>query len=93
MAGGESQDERDQRVARLWTRLGAKERDHLDYNGLKKGLRKIDHPLKNADTMLRNIFRSVDTNGDGFIEYSGKITRHIIVINPRYLNSWSRLVI
>jgi solute carrier family 25 phosphate transporter 23/24/25/41 len=43
MAGGESQDERDQRVARLWTRLGAKERDHLDYNGLKKGLRKIDH--------------------------------------------------
>ncbi|KAL2854535.1 mitochondrial carrier domain-containing protein [Aspergillus pseudodeflectus] len=70
MAGGESQDERDQRVARLWTRLGAKERDHLDYNGLKKGLRKIDHPLKNADNMLRKIFRSVDTNGDGFIEYS-----------------------
>ncbi|KAL2829297.1 mitochondrial carrier domain-containing protein [Aspergillus cavernicola] len=70
MAGGESKDECDQRVARLWTRLGVKERDHLDFNGLKKGLRRIDHPLKNADTMLRNIFRAVDTNGDGFIEYS-----------------------
>ncbi|KAL3478597.1 mitochondrial carrier domain-containing protein [Aspergillus californicus] len=70
MAGGESKDECDQRVARLWTRLGAKQRDHLDYNGLKKGLRKIDHPLKNADNMLRSIFRSVDANGDGFIEFS-----------------------
>jgi hypothetical protein len=49
--------------------------------------------LKNADTMLRKIFRSVDTNGDGFIEYSGKITRHFIVINPRYSDGWSRLVI
>ncbi|KAI9367382.1 mitochondrial carrier domain-containing protein [Aspergillus egyptiacus] len=70
MAGGESKTECDERVARLWKRLGAKERDYLDFNGLKKGLRKIDHPLKNADSMLRNIFRSVDTNGDGFIEFS-----------------------
>ncbi|KAL4923985.1 calcium-binding mitochondrial carrier protein [Aspergillus undulatus] len=69
MAGGESKDECDQRVARLWTRLGAEKKDRLDYNGLKKGLRKIDHPLKNADTMLRDIFRSVDANGDGSIEY------------------------
>ncbi|KAL4787878.1 mitochondrial carrier domain-containing protein [Aspergillus varians] len=70
MAGGESKDDCDQRVARLWTRLGAERRDHLDYNGLKKGLKKIDHPLKNADSMLRNIFQSVDANGDGIIEYS-----------------------
>ncbi|KAL4919548.1 mitochondrial carrier domain-containing protein [Aspergillus aurantiobrunneus] len=70
MAGGESNDECDQRVARLWRRLGAEKRDHLDYNGLRKGLKKIDHPLKNADTMLRNIFQSVDANGDGIIEYS-----------------------
>ncbi|KAL4878914.1 mitochondrial carrier domain-containing protein [Aspergillus karnatakaensis] len=70
MAGGESKDECDQRVAKLWSRLGAEKREHLDYNGLKKGLRKIDHPLKNADSMLRDIFRSVDTNGDGIIEYS-----------------------
>ncbi|KAL4951837.1 mitochondrial carrier domain-containing protein [Aspergillus filifer] len=70
MAGGESKDERDQRVAKLWSRLGAEKRDRLDYNGLKKGLRKIDHPLKNADELLRDIFRAVDVNGDGSIEYS-----------------------
>ncbi|KAL4771364.1 mitochondrial carrier domain-containing protein [Aspergillus nidulans var. acristatus] len=70
MAGGESKAECDQRVARLWSRLGAEKKEHLDYNGLKKGLRRIDHPLKNADTMLQAIFRSVDTNGDGIIEYS-----------------------
>ncbi|KAL4753288.1 hypothetical protein BDW72DRAFT_210455 [Aspergillus terricola var. indicus] len=70
MAGGESKAECDQRVARLWSRLGAEKKEHLDYNGLKKGLRRIDHPLKNADTMLRAIFRSVDANGDGIIEYS-----------------------
>ncbi|KAL4867141.1 hypothetical protein BDV12DRAFT_198489 [Aspergillus spectabilis] len=70
MAGDESKDECDQRVAKLWSCLGAEKREHLDYNGLKKGLKKIDHPLKNADPMLRNIFRSVDTNGDGIIEYS-----------------------
>ncbi|KAL4968428.1 calcium-binding mitochondrial carrier protein [Aspergillus stella-maris] len=70
MAGGESKDECDQRVAKLWSRLGAEKRDHLDYNGLKKGLRKIDHPLKNADNLLRDIFRAVDINGDGSIEYS-----------------------
>ncbi|KAL6239675.1 hypothetical protein BDW75DRAFT_227031 [Aspergillus navahoensis] len=70
MAGGESKAECDQRVARLWSRLGAEKKEHMDYNGLKKGLRRIDHPLKNADTMLRGIFRSVDANGDGIIEYS-----------------------
>lgn len=29
--------------------------------------------LKNADDMLQNILRVVDTNGDGHIDYSGKI--------------------
>jgi solute carrier family 25 phosphate transporter 23/24/25/41 len=43
MAGGESKAECDQRVARLWSRLGAEKKEHLDYNGLKKGLRRIDH--------------------------------------------------
>ncbi|KKK21276.1 hypothetical protein ARAM_001272 [Aspergillus rambellii] len=70
MAVGESKDERDRRVAKLWMRLGANKEDHLDFNGLKKGLKKIDHPLKNADSMLRNILQAVDTNGDGFIDYS-----------------------
>lgn len=33
--------------------------------------------LKNADAMLSSIMRSVDTNGDGQIDYPGKITRFV----------------
>ncbi|KAJ5897663.1 hypothetical protein N7504_007951 [Penicillium tannophilum] len=69
MAPGESKDERDERVARLWKTLDTRKEGHIDLNGLKKGLKKIDHPLKNADGMLRSILREVDTNGDGRIDY------------------------
>lgn len=31
--------------------------------------------LKNADPMLRDIIKAVDTNGDGYIDYPGKIMR------------------
>ncbi|KAJ5568273.1 Calcium dependent mitochondrial carrier protein [Penicillium hetheringtonii] len=70
MAPGESKDERDERVARLWDTLDARKEGHIDLNGLKKGLKKIDHPLKNADDMLRSILREVDTNGDGQIDHA-----------------------
>lgn len=43
MAPGESKDERDERVARLWDTLDARKEGHIDLNGLKKGLKKIDH--------------------------------------------------
>jgi solute carrier family 25 phosphate transporter 23/24/25/41 len=52
MAGGESKDECDQRVAKLWSRLDAEKREHLDYNGLKKGLKKIDHREPRHDLVL-----------------------------------------
>ena len=67
---------------------------HIDLNGLKKGLKKIDHrefdrvpcyisarwanlllALKNADDMVVNVVREVDTNGDGRIDQAGKLTR------------------
>jgi solute carrier family 25 phosphate transporter 23/24/25/41 len=54
MAPGESKDERDERVARLWETLDARKEGHIDLNGLKKGLKKIDHrescryPVPNA---------------------------------------------
>ncbi|EAW14436.1 calcium-binding mitochondrial carrier protein [Aspergillus clavatus NRRL 1] len=70
MTTGESKDERDRRVAKLWESLDAQKQGHIDLNGLKKGLKKIDHPLKNADDMLQNVLRTVDTNGDGYIDYS-----------------------
>ncbi|KAJ5479586.1 hypothetical protein N7530_005095 [Penicillium desertorum] len=68
MASGESKDERDERVAKLWETLDTRREGHIDLNGLKKGLKKIDHPLKNADDMVVNVVREVDTNGDGRID-------------------------
>ncbi|KAJ5246389.1 hypothetical protein N7468_001372 [Penicillium chermesinum] len=69
MAPGESKDERDVRVAQLWDNLDARKEGKVDLIGLKKGLKKIDHPLKNADEMVHGILREVDTNGDGRIDY------------------------
>jgi solute carrier family 25 phosphate transporter 23/24/25/41 len=43
MAPGESKDERDERVARLWETLDTRKEGHIDLAGLKKGLKKIDH--------------------------------------------------
>lgn len=39
----ESNDERDERVARLWETLDTRKEGHVDLSGLKKGLKKIDH--------------------------------------------------
>ena len=43
MASGESKDERDERVARLWETLDTRKEGSIDLAGLKKGLKKIDH--------------------------------------------------
>lgn len=43
MAPGESKGERDERVAKLWDTLDTRQEGHIDLNGLKKGLKKIDH--------------------------------------------------
>ncbi|KAK4863022.1 hypothetical protein LT330_010679 [Penicillium expansum] len=75
MASGESKDERDERVAKLWETLDTRKEGHIDLTGLKKGLKKIDHPLKNADDMVLRVVREVDTNGDGRIDQAGKLTR------------------
>ncbi|KAJ5194965.1 uncharacterized protein N7498_008403 [Penicillium cinerascens] len=66
----ESNYERDERVARLWETLDTRKEGHVDLSGLKKGLKKIDHPLKNADDLLRSILFEVDTNHDGQIDYA-----------------------
>ncbi|RWA09473.1 hypothetical protein EKO27_g5635 [Xylaria grammica] len=65
----ESQNERDARVEQLWKQLDYQGKGELDWKGLQRGLRKIDHPLKNADEMLQSLTEAVDTNGDGKIQY------------------------
>lgn len=66
----ETQDHRDQRILNLWKTLDTAEEGQIDIHGLKKGLRKIDHPLKNADDLLHNVLQAVDSSGDGQIQYN-----------------------
>lgn len=39
----ESQNSKDARVEQLWRKLNAEGKGELDLNGLKKGLKKINH--------------------------------------------------
>ncbi|KAF2639795.1 calcium dependent mitochondrial carrier protein-like protein [Massarina eburnea CBS 473.64] len=66
----ESANARDARVDGLWEVLDSRKRGQLDLAALKKGLRKLDHPLKNADHLLAEVMKAVDTDGDGTISYN-----------------------
>ncbi|TVY85042.1 Calcium-binding mitochondrial carrier protein SCaMC-2 [Lachnellula suecica] len=65
----ESQNSRDARIEQLWQKLDPQKKGELDVNGLRKGLSKIDHPLKNSHDMLKEIVKAMDKNGDQVIQY------------------------
>ena len=69
----ESQNSRDARVEELWKKLDPNSKGELDLVGLRKGLRKIDHPLKNASDMLKDIIKAIDKNDDEVIQYEGML--------------------
>ncbi|KAI9826096.1 MAG: hypothetical protein M1832_000545 [Thelocarpon impressellum] len=66
----EPQNAIDARVEQLWRILDTRQEGQLDINGLRRGLKKMDHPLKNADLLLKDVMKAVDTNGDGRIQYN-----------------------
>lgn len=84
---GEDQTAQDARVDKLWKTLDTRNEGRLNLNGLKKGLSNINHrlyhlillgsfltfnvALKNADSLLHDVMKAVDTNEDGRIDYSG----------------------
>lgn len=68
----ETQDSRDARIEELWRKI-AKGKGEVSLKAFSVGLRKMDHPLKNANDMLREIFRAMDKNGDNVIEYEGRL--------------------
>ena len=86
----EDQEAQDARVQKLWKVLDTKSEGQLNLNGLKKGLSNIDHrsyhlrvsgscltillALKNADSLLQDVMKAVDANGDGHISFSGNET-------------------
>jgi solute carrier family 25 (mitochondrial phosphate transporter), member 23/24/25/41 len=93
----ETQNSRDVRMEKLWQILDTKKEGCIDLNGLKKGLKNMDHreftkvsasgrldalhfasrsnaspALKNADPLLQDVLKAVDTSGDGKIQFEGR---------------------
>ncbi|KAI1914514.1 hypothetical protein LOZ12_005000 [Ophidiomyces ophidiicola] len=66
----ESQHERGQRINDLWEILDSRHSGEVDLNDLQKGLKKMDHPLKNADSFVKDILTAVDSSGDGRIQFN-----------------------
>lgn len=67
----ETQNARDDRVEQLWRKLDTKKKGEINLQELQKGLRRIDHPLKDASDMLRDVVKAMDKNGDEVIQYDG----------------------
>lgn len=70
-AVAETQNARDERVEQLWRNLDTNQKGEINLQELQKGLRRIDHPLKNAGDMLRDAVTAMDKNGDKVIQYDG----------------------
>ncbi|EHK97704.1 putative calcium-binding mitochondrial carrier SAL1-1 [Glarea lozoyensis 74030] len=71
----ESQNSRDLRIEKLWSKLDPQKKGEIDVNGLRKGLHAIDHQataLKNADDMLKDVVKAMDKNGDKVIQYEDR---------------------
>lgn len=87
----ETEKQREERLEKLWKTLDSRGDGQIDINGLKKGLKRLDHrmaetgskkakltktaALKNADTLLHEVLKAVDTSGDGQIQYNGKLVK------------------
>ncbi|KAF2428817.1 calcium dependent mitochondrial carrier protein-like protein [Tothia fuscella] len=66
----ESANSQDARIEELWRKLDTKGKGYLDLPALKLGLRKIDHPLKKADALLKDVLNAIDADSDGRISYA-----------------------
>ncbi|TKA75506.1 hypothetical protein B0A55_04658 [Friedmanniomyces simplex] len=66
---GESTEQREARLRDLWGRLDVRKKGSLDMPALKSGLQSINHPLKDADTLIRDMLGACDINHDGQITY------------------------
>jgi len=87
----ESQNARDARVEQLWRKLDSQKKGEIDLHELQRGLRKIDHPLKNASDMLKDVVKAMDKNGDEVIQYEGmvpyrELARGSILLMPELSN-------
>ena len=68
---GETQAERDARIEALWEKLDTKKKGNVDLPALKAGLAGMNHPLKDADNLVRDMLMAADINDDGKISFDG----------------------
>ncbi|KAK2003151.1 mitochondrial carrier [Colletotrichum falcatum] len=72
MEAEESQNQRDKRVEDLWRQLDPNGSGHLDFKGLQKGLKKIDHQFRyfveQTERQLMILFQSIDKDNDGRLD-------------------------
>ncbi|KAI5363177.1 putative mitochondrial carrier protein [Septoria linicola] len=66
---GESQAQRESRLRSLWEKLDTKRKGNLDYEALKRGLVAVNHPLKDADDLIKDMLAACDIDHDGRISY------------------------
>lgn len=71
MAGpdAESDEAQEARLHALWRKLDTKRKGTLDLPALKHGLQQMNHPLKDAETLIRDMLTACDINQDGKISY------------------------
>lgn len=67
----ESEEQREQRIRSLWQKLDVREQGSLDISALKLGLKKIQHPLANADDLITDVLHTADINHDGLVQFDG----------------------
>ncbi|TKA25246.1 hypothetical protein B0A50_05944 [Salinomyces thailandicus] len=65
----ESPEDQDARLRSLWLKLDTKRKGTLDLPALKHGLQQMNHPLKDADTLIRDMLMACDINQDGKISH------------------------
>ncbi|KAI5286851.1 hypothetical protein KEM54_006454 [Ascosphaera aggregata] len=57
-------------IAKLWSDINVQGKEELNFREFKNGLKLTDHCLKDADHLMREIFRAVDQDQDGRIRFT-----------------------
>ncbi|PNS18909.1 Calcium-binding mitochondrial carrier SAL1 [Sphaceloma murrayae] len=65
----ESEEQREKRIRSLWEKLDVRDEGSLDVVALKRGLKKLDHPLQNADDLISDVLQAADINQDGRVQF------------------------
>lgn len=61
----EDRERRNERIKHLFATIDTKRRGKLcSIDDLRKGLRKLNHPLEPADTLLQEVFDHIDSGNE-----------------------------